>query len=119
AVRANKGAAFALEAHVQAWTGNYEASAAAADSVIKSGLYYYVSRDSIPYHTIFEGNSTEGIFEISQNEANEGTREGIGQFTLAGTKYHRTITTPRLTIAKTHIKTLFDDPADKRLTYTY
>jgi len=119
AVRANKGAALALEAHVHAWTGNYEASAAAADSVIKSGLYYYVSRDSIPYHTIFEGNSAEGIFEISQNAANEGTRVGIGDFTLAGTKYHRTHTAPRLTITKAHIKTLFDDPADKRLTYTY
>ena len=119
AVRANKGAAFALEAHVQAWTGNYEASAAAADSVIKSGLYYYVSRDSIPYHTIFEGNSSEGIFEVSQNEANEGTSAGIGDYTLAGTKYHRNYTVPRLTITKAHIKTLFDDPADKRLTFTY
>ena len=118
-LRANKGAAFALEAHVNAWTGNYEASAAAADSVIQSGLYYYVSRDSIPYHTIFEGKSAEGIFEISQNEANEGTRIGIGDFTLAGTKYHRTYTAPRLTITKAHIKTLFEDPADKRLTYTY
>src|SRR5690606_28561914 len=115
AVRANKGAAFALEAHLHAWMGNFEASAAAADSVIKSGLYYYVSRDSIPYHTIFEGNTTEGIFEISQNAANEGTRVGIGDFTLAGTKYHRTHTAPRLTITKAHIKTLFDDPADKRL----
>ena len=119
AVRANKGAAFALEAHINAWIGNYEASAAAADSVIKSGLYYYVSRDSIPYHTIFEGRSAEGIFEISQDAANEGTRIGIGDFTLAGTKYHRTYNAPRLTITKTHIKSLFDEPEDKRLKYTY
>lgn len=115
-VRANKGAAFALEAHVNAWIGNYEAVITAADEVINSGLYYYVSRDSIPYLTIFEGKSSEGIFEISQSAENEGTSQGIGDFTLASAKYHRTHTTPKLTISRTRIDALFTED-DKRFKY--
>lgn len=118
ALRANKGAAFALEAHANAWLGNYEKTAAAADSVIKSGLYSYVSRDSIPYRTIFQGKSAEGIFEISQSAANEGTSIGIGDYTLASSKYHRTLTVPRLTTTKIRIDSLFKERVDKRRKYS-
>lgn len=80
AVRANKGALMALEAHLHAWRGDYAACAVAADSVIARGGYAYVSREN--YLRIFEGQSVEGIFEISQNKANEGTTAGIGNYSL-------------------------------------
>ncbi len=118
AVRANKGAAFALEAHVQAWSGKYAESAAAADSVILSNLYLYNSRDSLAYRTIFRGQSVEGVFEISQSKEDEGTSTGIGNFTLVS-PYHRLINTPRLTISPAHIKTLYADRQDKRLRFAF
>lgn len=117
-VRANKGAAFALEAHIGAWTGNYNTTIAAADSIINSEMYFYVSRDSLAYKTIFNGKSSEGIFEISQSATNEGTSEGIGSYTLASTKYHRTLTTPRLITTKTRVDELFNDRSDKRRKFT-
>ncbi|MBK1438696.1 RagB/SusD family nutrient uptake outer membrane protein [Parapedobacter sp. ISTM3] len=117
-VRANKGAAFALEAHMQAWVGNYQEAASAADSLIQSGLYYYVSRDSIVYRNIYQGGSAEGIFEISHNAANEGTRVGIGDYTLVY-PYHRLITVPRLTIPPARIRSLFTEPEDKRLKFAF
>ena len=116
-VRANKGAAFALEAHINAWTGNYSTTIAAADSVINSENYFYVSRDSLAYKGIFKGKSSEGIFEISQNAANEGNSVGIADYTLASPKYHRLYSAPRLTITKTRIDELFSDRADKRRKY--
>ncbi|SKB26854.1 Starch-binding associating with outer membrane [Parapedobacter luteus] len=117
AVRANKGAAFALEAHLHAWMGEYEGAAAAADSVIQSQLYYYVSRDSLVYRNIFRGNSSEGIFEISQNTANEGTRSGIGEATLVSPYNRRTV--PVLVVPPARISNLFDNPDDKRLKFMF
>ncbi|MCA5003826.1 RagB/SusD family nutrient uptake outer membrane protein [Sphingobacterium bovistauri] len=118
AVRANKGAVFALEAHIGAWTGNYNSTIAAADSIINSEMYFYVSRDSLAYKTIFNGKSSEGIFEISQSATNEGTSVGIGTFTLASPKYHRTISSPRLVTSKTRIDELYNDRNDKRRKFT-
>ncbi|MEI6949034.1 RagB/SusD family nutrient uptake outer membrane protein [Paraflavisolibacter sp. H34] len=80
AVRANKGAAFALLAHLEAWKGDYAASALAADSVLQKGGYQYVARSS--YGTIFKGQSSEGIFEISQNTSNEGV--SASGYSIAG-----------------------------------
>jgi len=75
-VRADRGAAHALLAHIHAWRGTYDKAAASADSVILKGGYSYVPRNS--FTTIFRGQSTEGIFEISQNKTNEGYTTGIG-----------------------------------------
>lgn len=76
AVRATRGAAYALLAHVYAWKGEYDKAAPAADSVILKGGYAFVPRAN--FTSIFKGQSTEGIFEISQNKTNEGYGTGIG-----------------------------------------
>ncbi|WP_207531736.1 RagB/SusD family nutrient uptake outer membrane protein [Desertivirga arenae] len=84
AVRANKGSAYALLAHLYAWMGEYEKCALAADEVVKQEtLYGFVSRDSLSYRGIYKGGSNEGVFEIAQSGENEGTILGIGRFTLA------------------------------------
>ncbi|HVG40416.1 MAG TPA: RagB/SusD family nutrient uptake outer membrane protein [Chitinophagaceae bacterium] len=75
-VRATRGAAHALLAHIYAWRGVYDKAATAADSVIIKGGYSFVPRTN--FTTIFKGQSTEGIFEISQNKTNEGYATGIG-----------------------------------------
>jgi hypothetical protein len=75
-VRATKGSAFALLAHIYAWKGDYSNAASAADSVILKGGYTYVPRAN--FTSIFKGNSSEGIFEISENKTNEGYGTGIG-----------------------------------------
>jgi hypothetical protein len=117
-IRANKGAVFALEAHVQAWTGNFAASASAADSVIRSNDYFYVSRDSLAYRNMYRGQSAETIFEVSMSQNNEGTRQGIGQYTLVA-PYQRMINTPTLTITPARVRELFKEKEDKRLKYAF
>jgi hypothetical protein len=74
AVRATRGSAYALLAHIYAWRGEYDKSASAADSVILRGGYAFVPRTN--YTSIFKGQSTEGVFEISQNRINEGYGTG-------------------------------------------
>ncbi|MBS7563725.1 RagB/SusD family nutrient uptake outer membrane protein [Mucilaginibacter sp. Bleaf8] len=73
AVRANKGSAFALEAHIQAWTHNYSACEQAAAQVIDNGGYSLVT-DTSQFGKVFVGKSVEGIFEIN---INYGQSEGI------------------------------------------
>lgn len=83
AVRANRGAAYALLAHIYAWRGEYDKCAAAADSVLLKGGYSYVDRSvAANYLSIFKGKSTEGIFEIAESAANEGNNSGIAFNTL-------------------------------------
>ena len=72
AVRADKGAAFALLAHIYAWMGDYENCNQACDSVINSGTYHYLDAGS--YMNIYKGQSPESIFEISQNATAESMR---------------------------------------------
>ncbi|QRY57185.1 RagB/SusD family nutrient uptake outer membrane protein [Sphingobacterium siyangense] len=113
ALRANTGAALALQAHLSAWRGEYADCIEAAKSVLESGEYSFVGRDSLNYRSIYQGKSNEGIFEISQNSENEGTSSGIGYFSLAG-PYFRFLTDPFLRISQDYIKTLFKDSNDKR-----
>lgn len=80
AVRANKGAAYALLAHIYAWKGDYANCNIAASAVIDQNYYKMLDRENFP--DIFKGKSTEGIFEIAQSGANEGTIQGISAFTL-------------------------------------
>jgi hypothetical protein len=72
AVRANKGSAFALEAHIKAWRGDYSGAEIAANEVITKGGYQLL--DSANYSQIFVGKSLEGIFEIN---IDPGQSEGI------------------------------------------
>jgi hypothetical protein len=80
AVRANRGAAYALLAHIYAWRGDYAKAAPAADSVILKGGYSLVNRNNML--TIYQGKSAEGIFEIAESAANEGNSTGIATRTL-------------------------------------
>lgn len=72
AVRANKGSALALEAHIKAWQGDYAGAEVAANEVITKGGYQLA--DSANYEEVFIGKSTEGIFEIN---IDNGQDEGI------------------------------------------
>ena len=71
-VRADKGAVFALMAHIYAWEGEYDSCRMACDSVILSNTYSYVPRSN--FLSIFKGQSPEGIFEIAQNNVSESMR---------------------------------------------
>ena len=71
-VRADKGAVFALMAHIYAWQGLYDSCRMACDSVILSNTYSYVPRNN--FLSIFMGQSSEGIFEIAQNNLSESMR---------------------------------------------
>lgn len=65
AVRGDKGAAYALLAHIYAWQGDYENCNKACDEVMGSGRYTLVPEAN--YMDLFKGQSSESIFEISQN----------------------------------------------------
>jgi hypothetical protein len=67
AVRANKGSAFALQAHILAWKHDYAGCAAAANTVITNGGY--VLSDAANYMKVFIGKSYEGIFEVNIADA--------------------------------------------------
>jgi len=73
-IKANKGTCYALLAHIYAWRGEYDKVVPAADSVITNGGYSYVNRSiKANYLGMFKGNSSESIFEISQNSTIEGS----------------------------------------------
>ncbi|MBV7531012.1 RagB/SusD family nutrient uptake outer membrane protein [Chitinophaga sp. sic0106] len=63
AVRATKGAAWAIKAHVLAWNHDYATSEKYCDSVITAGPYSLVPTATLI--NIFIGKSTEGIFELN------------------------------------------------------
>lgn len=88
-VRADKGSAFALMAHVYAWQSEYDSCNMACDSVINSGSYSLVSGGS--YMDIYKGQSSEGIFEISQSSLPE-SMNAISPSTITGV----TLTPPYL-----------------------
>jgi len=88
AVRANKGSAMALQAHIKEWMGDYAGCDSAAKAVITQGQYTLV--DSANYSKIFIGKSTEGIFEINIDYSQS---EGIA---LNGGGYLPTLSAPFL-----------------------
>lgn len=62
-VRAGKGAALALLAHMYAWQRDYTHAAAACDQIIQSGTYSLESGAN--YLNIWAGTDPESIFEIN------------------------------------------------------
>ncbi len=62
-VRAGKGAALALLAHIYAWQKDYTHAAAACDQIIQPGNYTLES--SANYRNIWAGGDPESIFEIN------------------------------------------------------
>jgi len=77
AVRANKGAAFGLLAHVYMWKNFLNKGSVASDltnaiamvdSVVASGQYQLLPAENYP--KIFHGKSNEGVFEINMQVGN-------------------------------------------------
>lgn len=64
AVRATKGAAWAIKAHLLAWVQDYDGSEKLCDSVINNGQYSLIT-DTTQLLKIFIGKSQEGIFELN------------------------------------------------------
>ncbi|WP_443938725.1 RagB/SusD family nutrient uptake outer membrane protein [Pedobacter sp. MW01-1-1] len=117
AVRANKGAAYALLAHVYAWKGDYQNCNLTIDNIISQNFYQYVNRDN--YLSIYKGKSTEGIFEIAQSDENEGSTGGIANYTLKN-PYLTTNTGNAIFGLNTNtLTTLFSNTADKRYTTAF
>ncbi|MBC9929234.1 RagB/SusD family nutrient uptake outer membrane protein [Chitinophaga qingshengii] len=64
AVRASKGAAWAIKAHLLGWMQDYAGCEKLCDSVITQGPYSLVT-DTMNLISIFVGKSKEGIFELN------------------------------------------------------
>lgn len=84
AVRANKGSAEALMAHVYLWMHKSAESESAANDVITKGGYSLVDySDSVAVMHMFTGRSSEGIFELNVNyDQSESYIGGFAQSTL-------------------------------------
>lgn len=115
AVRADKGAAYALLAHIYAWVGDYDNCNAACDAVINSGSYTLMSPAS--FMDIYKGQSQESIFEIAQNTIGESS-DANSYYTLSGstltTPYNKR-TVPAWVIDDGKINSLYTDTNDVRL----
>jgi starch-binding outer membrane protein, SusD/RagB family len=118
AVRANKGAAYALLAHIYAWKGDYVNCNTAAAAVLDGEYYHFVPRER--FLDIFKGKSIEGIFEIAQSGVNEGMIRGISHFTLK-TPYLTTQTgNARFSLNQITLAALYNnDDDDLRLTRSF
>jgi hypothetical protein len=118
AVRANKGSAFALEAHIKAWMHDYSGCEQASAQVINSGGYRLVS-DTSQFSKVFIGKSVEGIFEIN---ISYGQNEGGSLNNPYGSLYAPTISYPFVTtknrvewpVNTTYINKLYTDTTDLR-----
>ncbi|ETZ23331.1 RagB/SusD family nutrient uptake outer membrane protein [Pedobacter sp. V48] len=125
-VRADKGAAFALLAHLNRWkyfvTKETDQTllnnaVAAIDSITTSGKYQLEPASS--FAKLFKGKSSEGIFEIS-------TSFSQGEYQVDGGFYLYTLGIPyvpnkvRSTIFdKDMVDAIFADPADARYNYYF
>lgn len=118
AVRANKGAAYALLAHIYAWKGDYTNCNIATDQLLNQGFYQYVDRGN--YLDIFKGKSPEGIFEIAQSDENEGNVNGVSYFTLKSPYLTTNTGNARFTINSATLENLYNKNAnDKRFTNAF
>jgi len=118
AVRANKGSAFALEAHIKAWTHDYAGCEQATAQVINNGQYHLVT-DTSQFSKIFIGKSVEGIFEINIDYQQS---EGISLNNPYQNGYAPTIAYPFVAqksnlewpVSTLYVNTLFKDTTDLR-----
>ena len=113
-IRADKGAVFALMAHIDAWSGDYVNCRIACDSVISHGNYQLVN----DYPSIYTGQSGEGIFEIAQNSTTEAMNAtqytgSIANYTLCAPLIP-TITIPNWQIDPVILNYLYSDSNDIR-----
>ncbi|MFD2969205.1 RagB/SusD family nutrient uptake outer membrane protein [Sphingobacterium bambusae] len=77
AVRATRGSAQAIKAHVLAWLHRYEEAEQLCSEVIDNGQYQMVT-DSASLISVFVGKSREGIFEL--NFSSDQAELRINQF---------------------------------------
>jgi len=116
-VRADKGAVFALLAHLYAWEGDYNHCDNVCDSVINAPTGYTLV-DSADYTSIYKGKSLESIFEIAQNAQSESMRATdvytITGVTLAEPLIHNNLPTPAWTINTGLYQYLYSDTDDIR-----
>ena len=117
AVRADKGAAFALLAHIYAWKGSYDSCAMMCDSVLNSGSYTLT--DSTNYMSVYKGQSSESIFEIAGNSSTESQAAtdpflSITGATLTPPYLNNSATQPAWQIDGGLVNYLFQDTADVR-----
>lgn len=117
AVRANKGAAYALLAHIYAWQGDYQNCNTTIDKIISQNFYQYVNRDN--YLSIYKGKSSEGIFEIAQSDENEGNTGNIANFTLKSPYLTTNTGNAIFPLNAATLTTLFSVPNDKRFTNAF
>lgn len=66
-----KGAALSILADVYLWSDQYDACIDATQTIIDSGRYSLVEGSEWFNSIFFEGNSTEGIFELQFNDINK------------------------------------------------
>ena len=114
-VRADRGAAYALLAHIYAWQGDYDNCNLACDAVINSGSYSLMSAAN--FMDIYKGQSQESIFEIAQNTVGESS-DANSSYTFAGatlTAPYIKRTVPAWVIDNSKVDALYTDPDDVRL----
>ncbi|HEY9260263.1 RagB/SusD family nutrient uptake outer membrane protein [Chitinophaga sp.] len=127
AVRANKGAAFGLLAHVYMWRNflnkggvatDLTNAIAAVDSVVASGQYELLP--AVSYPKIFHGKSNEGVFEINMQVGNGEQQVEKGfYYSILKDPFIRNksdkVDAPNLDL----ISSLYDDDEDERLQYFF
>lgn len=117
-VRADKGAVNALLAHIYAWKGDYDNCNTACDAVINAqsgGLPSYSLVDGTNYLSIYQGQSDEGIFEISQNSVSESSIIGTSIAGVTLTQPYITgVTIPAWQLNTSTIGALYHDASDLR-----
>jgi hypothetical protein len=121
AVRANKGSAYALEAHIKAWMHDYAGCEQATAQVINNGGYSLV-QDTSQFNKVFIGKSIEGIFEINISYGqSEGAALTTGSF-VNGSIFSPTLKTPFIAkqtslvwpVKKDYVNKLYKDTSDLR-----
>ncbi|GAA3649966.1 RagB/SusD family nutrient uptake outer membrane protein [Flavivirga jejuensis] len=75
--RMTKGAALAILADVYLWNNQFNDCIAACNSIIELGKYNLVESSEWFNQLFFEGNSTEGIFELQFSDINATIRDGF------------------------------------------
>ena len=117
-VRADKGAVYALLAHIYAWKGDYDNCKMACDSVINAqsgGSPSYSLVNGTNYLSIYQGQSDEGIFEISQNSVSESSIIGTSISGVTLTQPYITgVTIPSWQLNTSTIGALYYDASDLR-----
>ncbi|NSL87805.1 RagB/SusD family nutrient uptake outer membrane protein [Chitinophaga solisilvae] len=127
AVRASKGAAYALMAHVYMWKNflmngsdqqNLTNAIAAVDSLEGSGVYQLLPREMYP--KIFHGKTDEGIFEINMQVA-QGEQQTETGFYFLNLKepFIRNKTGKLGVLNKELLDDLYDDEKDVRKNYFF